>query len=266
MGVDTFVVFAASYDTLGAAEADYHAVGDLYRASGLIDTYDAAVITRDETGKVRIAAKHEQPTRRGAWHGLGIGLAGGALLALYPAISLGAGLLLGGAGSAGLGVLAGHVTAGLHRADLKDLGELLDKRQSGLVVVAASDLGDRAEQAIRHANGLTRKQLTADETVVERDIDAAASGPVPGPAPDPDQSYEQAAAQAEAAVREAEAEAASAERAAEQYSTFGSAPDSRLASDSRDLVSSLDDLARLRESGVLSAAEFEAAKAKLLGG
>ena len=64
MGVDTFVVFAASYDTLGAAEADYHAVGDLYRASGLIDTYDAAVITRDETSKVRIAAKQEQPTRR----------------------------------------------------------------------------------------------------------------------------------------------------------------------------------------------------------
>lgn len=39
----TFVVFAASYDTLGAAEADYHAVRELYLGSGLIDTYDAAV-------------------------------------------------------------------------------------------------------------------------------------------------------------------------------------------------------------------------------
>jgi len=260
MATDRFVVLAAGYDTLGAAEADYQAVGDLYLASGLTGTYDAAVITRDEAGKVRIVAKHEQPARRGAWHELGIGLAGGALLALYPAIGLGAGQLLGGEGSAGLGVLAGHVTAGLRRADLKDLGELLDKGQSGLVVVAASGLGDQAEQAMGHANELTGKPLTVDETLVERDIDAAASGMVPAQAPDPDQSYQQAVAQAEAAVQEAEAEAAAAERAAEQYSTFGSAPSGR------DLVSSLDDLARLRESGVLSAAEFEAAKVKLLGG
>jgi hypothetical protein len=42
MAADTFVVFAASYDTLGAAAADYHAVRELYQASGLIDTYDAA--------------------------------------------------------------------------------------------------------------------------------------------------------------------------------------------------------------------------------
>ena len=89
MAADTFVVFAASYESLGEAEADYHAVRELYQASGLIDTYDAAVITRDDAGKVSIVAKHEQPMRRGAWRGLGIGLAGGALLALFPAVGLG---------------------------------------------------------------------------------------------------------------------------------------------------------------------------------
>jgi uncharacterized membrane protein len=222
MAADTFVVFAASYDTLGAAEADYHAVRELYQASGLIDTYDAAVITRDDAGKVSIVAKHEQPTRRGAWRGLGIGLAGGALLALFPAVGLGAGLLLGGTAGAGFGALAGHVTAGLRRADLKDLGELLDDGHSGLVVVAASDLGDRVEQAISHASGLTRKQLTADEAALEADIDAAA----PGPAQSQDESYRQAVAQAEAAVAEAEAAAAAAEREAQRYSAFRSPPDS----------------------------------------
>lgn len=256
MAMDTFVVLAASYDTLGAAEADYRAVGELYRESGLIDTYDAAVITRDANGKVHIVAKHEQPTRRGAWRGLGIGLAGGALIALFPAIGLGAGLLLGAAGGAGLGAMAGHVTAGLRRADLKELGELLDDGHSGLLVVAASNLGDRVEQTIRRASGVTRKHLTVDEAQVEQDINAAA----PDPVFDPDESRRQA----EAAVREAEAEAASAERAAQQYSTFGSAPAS--APDGGDLVSRLEDLARLRDAGVLSASEFEAAKAKLLGG
>jgi uncharacterized membrane protein len=210
MAMDTFIVFAASYDTLDAAEADYHAVRELYLASGLIDTYDAAVITRDDDGKVRIVAKHEQPTRRGAWRGLGIGLAGGALVALFPAVGLGAGLLVGGAGGAGLGAMAGHVAGGLRRADLKDLGELLDNGHSGLVVVTASDLGNRVEQAIRHASGLTRKQLKADETLVERDIDEAASVPAADPG-----SHGRAMAEAEAAVREAE-----------QYSTFRSPRDS----------------------------------------
>jgi uncharacterized membrane protein len=102
MAMDTFIVFAASYDSLGAAEADYHAVREFYQSSGLIDTYDAAVITRDESGQVRIVAKHEQPTRRGAWRGLGIGLVGGALVALFPAVGLGAGLLAGATGGAGL--------------------------------------------------------------------------------------------------------------------------------------------------------------------
>lgn len=260
MALDTFIVFAASYDTLGAAEADYHAVRELYLTSGLIDTYDAAVITRDDDGKVRIVAKHEQPTRRGAWRGLGIGLAGGALVALFPAIGLGAGLLLGGAGGAGLGAMAGHVTAGLRRADLKDLGEQLDNGHSGLVVVAASDLADHVEQTMRYASGLTRKRLSADDTLLERDIDAAV-----GEAADTGPSYERAKAEAEAAVAEAEAEAAAAERAAEQYSTFSSpASSAQPAPPGGDLVSRLDDLARLRQSGALSADEFETAKARLL--
>ncbi|MGH3151956.1 MAG: DUF6325 family protein [Streptosporangiaceae bacterium] len=69
---------------------------------------------------------------------------------------------------------------------------------------------------------------------------------------------QQAIAESEAAVREAEAEAAAAERAAERYSTPGPSRTDD------DLVSQLAYLARLRESGALSAAEFEAAKARLL--
>ena len=256
MAMDTFVVFAASYDTLGAAEADYHAVHDFYLTSGLLDTYDAAVITRDDAGKVTIVAKHEQPTRQGAWRGLGIGLVGGALVALFPAVRIGTGLLLGAAGGAGFGALAGHVAAGLKRADLKDLGELLDEGHSGLVVVAASDFGDRVEHAMKHASKLTKRSLQADEKAVAQDIEAASSGSV--------QSAEQAVSESEAAVREAEAEAAEAERAAEQYSTLSSWGNRPAPRD--DLVSQLDDLAKLRESGVLSQAEFETAKSRLLAG
>ena len=74
--------------------------------------------------------------------------------------------------------------------------------------------------------------------------------------PDPEQ---QAVAESEAAVRQAEAEAEAAERDAERYATLGSSPAAH-----DDLVSRLADLARLRDSGALSAAEFDAAKARLL--
>jgi hypothetical protein len=70
---------------------------------------------------------------------------------------------------------------------------------------------------------------------------------------------QQVVAESEAAVRQAEAEAEAAERDAERFATLGSDPAVH-----DDLVSRLADLARLRESGALSAAEFEAAKARLL--
>lgn len=175
MALDTLVVVGAAYDTEDAAIADYDAVHDFYVQSGIIDTYDAAVITRHDDGKVKIVKKHEQPTRQGAWGGLGIGLVGGALLALFPAVGLGAGLLWAGAGGAGLGALAGHVAAGMNRSDLKELGELLDAGQSGLVVVAATDLEAHVEQLLKRADKITKKQLKADQKALEKEIDDAAS-------------------------------------------------------------------------------------------
>lgn len=237
-----FTVFAASYDALGAAEADFRAVHEFYMVAGLLDTYDAAVIARDEAGKVRIVVRHGPPAAQGAWRGLGIGLAGAALVALFPAVSTGT----------GLHVLAGHVSAGLGRAALKELGEVLDEGHSGLMVVAAADAADRVGHFIRHARRRTGQPLQADETAVAEDVKAAAAGP--------DHSYKHAVAQSEAAVREAEAEAAAAERAAERYSAVRPRPTRD------DLASQLDDLARLRESGVLSAKEFETAKSRLLSG
>ena len=248
MATETFVIFAAGYDTLGAAEADFDAVSEFYAHSGLLDSYDAAVITRDADGKVRIVDKHEQPTRTGAWRGLGIGLAGGALVALFPAVGIGTGLLLGSAAGAGIGALAGHVNAGLRRADLKDLGERLDEGQSGLVIVATSDLETHVEKLIRRSGNVTKRQLRADEKALTQEIEAAGAAAA----------VQQAIAESDAAVREAEAEVAEAERAAEMYSTV------RPRAVGDDLVSRLSELDRLRTSGALSAAEFEAAKNRLL--
>ena len=81
-GLDTFAAFAATYDSLADAEADYDAVKSLYYDDGIVDTFDAAIIEKDDKGKVKIVKKHEQPLRQGAWVGGGLGLAAGLVVAL----------------------------------------------------------------------------------------------------------------------------------------------------------------------------------------
>ena len=95
-------------------------------------------------------------------------------MALFPAIGLGGALLAGGAGGSALGALAGHVAGGMSRGDLKDLGELLDEGQAGLLVIAATDLEAHIERAITRAAKIEKKQLQADEDALKAEIDAAA--------------------------------------------------------------------------------------------
>ena len=70
---DTLVVLGAAYDNVADAEADYEAVKALYEDAGVGHDFDAAVVVRGADGKVKVADKHEQSTRHGAWKGLAIG-------------------------------------------------------------------------------------------------------------------------------------------------------------------------------------------------
>jgi len=173
MSLDTFVVLANQYNNESDALADNDAVRKLYTDAGIIDTYDAAVITRKPDGKVEIVKRTEEPTRQGAARGFLVGLAVGAVIALFPAAGLGlaAGLIGGGAIGAGAGAVAGHVVCGMKRADLKDLGELLDNGTSGLVVVAASDVEAKVDAAITRAKKRVKVQLQADTDALKKDID-----------------------------------------------------------------------------------------------
>src|SRR4051794_15456638 len=160
MPADTFIAYAGVYGSLDDALGDYEAVKDLHTEDNLIDAYDAAVVERKGDGKVKIVKKHETPTRAGGVLGGGVGLATGLVIALFPAAAIGAGLLAMTAGSgAVMGAVAGHATAGMSRADLKELGEELDNGQAGLVVVAVSDMQAKVEQAMKRAQKIQEKQL-----------------------------------------------------------------------------------------------------------
>jgi uncharacterized membrane protein len=146
----------------------------LHTEAGLIDAYDAAVVERNDSGKVKIVKKHETPTRVGGVLGGGVGLATGLAIALFPAAAIGGGLLLATTGGGALlGSLAGHAAAGMSRSDLKELGEALDAGQAGLVVVAVSDMESKIEAAMTRAQKVEAKQLTADQDAIAAEATAA---------------------------------------------------------------------------------------------
>ena len=157
-------VYIAGYGSVDDAWLDYDAVKDLH-SSGVIGTYDAAVVQKDADGKVHVN-KHEKPTQKGAWTGAAVGAVVGIL---FPPSLIG-GALVGAAG----GGLIGHLWKGMSRSDMKDLGEALDAGTAALVVVGESEPAKKIAQATTHAQKTIEKELNVDEKDFNKELEAAA--------------------------------------------------------------------------------------------
>ena len=157
-------LYSAVYDDVADAEADYEAVFDLH-AAGAIGTFDSAVIRKEDDGKVRVT-KTEKPTQHGAWTGAGVGALVGIL---FPPAILGAAIV-----GAGAGGLTGHLSRGISRGDLKDLGDALEEGSAAVIVLGESKIEEQLEQATKRANKLIEKQVDGDADELEREIDSAA--------------------------------------------------------------------------------------------
>jgi uncharacterized membrane protein len=155
-------LYAAVYDNVADAEADYVGVADLH-AAGAVGTYDAAVIEK-ENGKVHVH-KTEKPTQHGAWTGIAVGAVAGIL---FPPSIIGTALVGGAAG----GVI-GHLHRGMSRGDLKELGEALDEGEAALIVVGESKIDEKIERATKRARKVLEKQLEADAHELKRELEKA---------------------------------------------------------------------------------------------
>jgi uncharacterized membrane protein len=141
------------------AQGDCDVVKDLH-ALGAVGSYDAAVITKDDDGKVHVN-KDETSTRHGAWGGI----AAGALVGLLFPPSLIASAAVGGA----VGGVGGHLWKGLSRSDVKEFGELIDAGEACLLVVGESTI----EDAIDKASLKAEKQVKRQVDVSSKDVDTA---------------------------------------------------------------------------------------------
>ncbi|HZD64582.1 MAG TPA: DUF1269 domain-containing protein [Acidimicrobiales bacterium] len=156
---DSIFIYVGTYRDEAEARSDYNVLKDLHSA-GVVGTYDAAVVTKDPEGKVHVN-KDEMATRHGAWGGAAVGAVVG--IAFPPAI-IGTTLV-----GAAVGGVSGHLWRGMSRADVKEIGEVLDTGQAALIVVGESTL----EQALNKAALKAEKQVAKELHVRPSDVDAA---------------------------------------------------------------------------------------------
>jgi uncharacterized membrane protein len=158
-------IYAATYATPADAYADYETLLDLHAAS-LVGTYDVAIITKDDHGKVHVE-KHEKPTQHGAWTGIAVGAVVGIL---FPPSVIGSAAVGGLAG----GVI-GHLAHGMSRGDMHELGELVEEGQAALLVVGQSRVGEQLDKALTRALKSVEKETEADRAEFERELKQAES-------------------------------------------------------------------------------------------
>ncbi len=164
MADNPIFLFVAAYGSEADARADYEAVRDLH-AAGLVGTYDAAIVTKSG-GKVHVH-KHEKPTQHGAWTGLGVGALVGIL---FPPSIIASGVV-----GAAAGGLVGHLWGGMSRADVKEIGELLDEGEAGLVVIGTSKVEEQIAKALERAQRQITKELDANSDELEQQLSKASA-------------------------------------------------------------------------------------------
>jgi uncharacterized membrane protein len=132
--------------------------------SGLVGSYDAAVITKDFDGKVH-ENKDETATRHGAWWGIAAGAVVGLL---FPPSILGA-AAVGGV----IGGISGHLAKGMSRSQAKELGDFIDPGQAGLIVVGESKVKDAVQKAVTKAPKENAEDLDVDPKEIDKTLQQA---------------------------------------------------------------------------------------------
>ena len=153
----TFVL-VATYPDEATAREDYQVVKDAH-AAGLVGSYDAAVVTKDASGKVH-ENKDETATRHGAWWGVA---AGAALGVIFPPSVLGAAAVGGVAGG-----VSGHLARGMSRSEAKQLGDFIGPGQAGLVIVGENKVEDAIKKSVTRAEKQTAQELDVDPKDVDK--------------------------------------------------------------------------------------------------
>jgi uncharacterized membrane protein len=156
---DSTFLYLGTYESAVLARADYNALKDPL-STLVLRTYDAALVTKDTSGKVHVN-KDDVMKRHGTWGGA---VAGAMVGILFPPAIIATAAVGGAAGAIG-----GHLWRGVSRADVKELGELIDAGEAALLLIGGTTL----EAAIDKLQLKADKHVSKRLDVSTKDLDAA---------------------------------------------------------------------------------------------
>jgi uncharacterized membrane protein len=131
------IAFIATYDDVANARQDYEEVKQAHR-QGFLGEYDAAIVWKNDNGKVQIDSVGEEMGRKWFW----TGLAAGALVGLIFPPSILASAAVGALG----GAVIGRFRDGIPEDQLEQVGAALTGDNAALVVVAEDHVAGALEQ------------------------------------------------------------------------------------------------------------------------
>jgi uncharacterized membrane protein len=157
------VLYIETCASLDDAKADFEIVKQVHR-DGLLGIYDAAIVSKDATGQVKIH-RNELPTQYGAWSGLAVGALVGIFFPPYLVWELAGGLVAG--------ALIGHFWGGMSGADLKEIGERLQKSSAAVIVIGRSKVHEVLAKSIKHAASQLEREIDTDAAAFEKTLNEA---------------------------------------------------------------------------------------------
>jgi len=163
-GNNSFIMFAGEYQNLAEAQEDFEAIKTLHQAD-FVGYYESALFTKEEGGKVKIINTDETPRAHGA---VGGAIAGAVIGLIFPPS-----LLAMAAGGGALGALIGHVARGMPRKDIKEIGEMLDEGQAGIIFVGEPTFEEGVEKLMKKADKVMKKEIQAEADEMKKELDLA---------------------------------------------------------------------------------------------
>jgi uncharacterized membrane protein len=155
------IAFIATYDDVADARQDYQEIKQAHD-KGFIGEYDAAVVWRNDKGRIEFDSVSEEASRKWLWAGLGVGAVIG--LVFPPSI------LATSAIGALSGAVIGKFRDGIPQRDLEQVGEALTGDNAALIVVAEDRIAEALEK-IGAKLDASKKQI---EAVLNEDAAVAA--------------------------------------------------------------------------------------------
>jgi uncharacterized membrane protein len=160
---DEVTLLAAKYPNEEHAKTTLDMLEQMHRAL-TITMKDAAMITRDDDGKVKVHEIHEVTTKKGAVRG---GIVTGILGVIYPP-SLIASVLAG----VGLGGIWGRIRdTGIKTDKIKELADSLQPGQAAVIALVSQDTAMATQRALKGYEGDLVTEVFDEKALKQEFID-----------------------------------------------------------------------------------------------